>query len=65
LEDWALGPVPKIVVWAGIAMAGWLVALGGTALGGHVAIKLGRHAHAMHLAPHWSSLTGIKYPPNH
>jgi hypothetical protein len=46
-------------------MAGWLVALGGTALGGHVAIKLGRHAHAMHLSSHWSRLSGIKYPPKH
>jgi len=47
---------------AGLAAASWIIVISGTAVAAHVAVKLGRHAHAMHLSSHLSTLTGITYP---
>ena len=54
--------VPKLLVLAGLAAASWIVVISGTAIAAHVAVKLGRHAHAMHFTTHLSTLTGIIYP---
>ena len=59
---WLLKHVPKLLMLVGLAAASWIVVISGTAVAAHVVVKLGRHAHAMHLSKHISTLTGITYP---
>ena len=51
--------VPKLLVLGGLAAASWIIVISDTAVAAHVAVKLGRHAHAMRRSSQLSTLTAI------